>query len=123
MKLKRTLQRTRDRGLFEKWFFNRGQSIWSDLFYLITITSLLTILVDKINASFGTNLDVGKVILFTPAIIILYWITGRVDFYILHIIQRENEIALIANPALYEKLCKILKDIEEIKTKVEELKK
>lgn len=115
---KKKLRTIRDRILWEKFFFNRGKSIWSDLPELLTLTTVVGLFVNLINNIAHTNFNVGKAMMGVPIVMITYWLTGRGDYKKLHIIQKENEIALMANPALYEKVCKIVEDIKEIKKKL-----
>jgi len=116
--IKKKLQEIRDKVLWEKFFFNRGKSIWSDLPELLTLTTIVGLFVDKLNTIFHSNIDVGKTMMGVPIIMVLYWITGRGDYKKLHIIQKENEIQMMANPALYERLCNIVEDLKKIKEKL-----
>lgn len=118
MNLKDKLRKIRDRVLWEKWFFNRGKSIWSELVEIMTVTTIVGLFVERLNNWFGLNIDAGKAMIAVPPLMIIYWITGRIDYKKLHIIQVENEISLKANPALYEKICKILEELQIIKYKL-----
>lgn len=109
-----TLRRIRKRILWEKWFFNRGKSIWSDLIELLTLTTIVGLFVDKLNTYFGTNIPISKAMMAVPLVMILYWITGRLDFTRLHLIQIENEIALTANPALFDRIKRMDRRIKKI---------
>jgi len=117
-KTKDKLRKIRKRGLFEKFFFNRGKSLWSDLIELLTLTTIVGLFVDKVNSAFNMNFDVGRAMIAVPFIVILYWITGRIDYKKLHLIQIENEIAMEANPALYGKIKQLVKWVEKILIKL-----
>lgn len=116
--LKKQLRITRDRVLWEKWFLNRGKAIMSDFIELLTFTTIAGLFTKIINDSFGTNYPVGFVLKIAPFIYFGYWVLGRVDFYKIHLIQKENEIAMISNPALYKKVCEMYEEIKKIKEKI-----
>lgn|SRR3990167_2856726 len=116
------LAKVRDRILWEKWFINRGKSIWSDIPELLTLTTIVGLFVNQVNSVLNVNLDVGKAMIFTPLVVILYSLTGKTDYKFLHLIQKENEIAMQANPALYEKIRHIEQIVEEIKKETDKLK-
>jgi hypothetical protein len=113
--LKHNLRWFRDRFLWQKFLYNRGNSIWSDLFQLMTLSTIMGLFVEKVNQITGTHFSVGFAMMMIPPIMILYWITGNIDFYKFHLIQKENEIAMEANPALYDKIKSILRNTKKIK--------
>ncbi len=115
MKLKPTLRIIRDRILWEKFFFNRGKSIYSDFFELLTITTVVGGFLTLLNYNLHTNFEVGKVMAFVPIVLVVYWLTGRLDYKKIHLIQKENEIAMESNPALYKKICRIDNELKKQK--------
>ena len=115
MEARKLLRKIRDGILWQKFFFNRGYSIGDDIIKLFTLTTIVGLFIDLINRNFGTQLDVGKAMMAIPLIVIFYWMIGRLDFKKIHIIQKENEIQMQANPALYDKLTNINTTINEMK--------
>jgi hypothetical protein len=116
MKNKR-LKKLRDKILWEKFYFNRGKSIVSDIMEIILGMASIRITVQGINGLFHTDLNPDKAMLIIPPLMITYWVLGRFDFKIIHIIQKENEIANEANPSLYNRIKRIDKNINKMHKK------
>jgi len=112
------LRRFRDFVLWQKFFYNRGNNILDDFVKLLTLTTIVGLFVDKVNSAFGMTLSVGKAMTFVPLIMVVYWILGRMDYNHMHLVQKENEIGMSANPALYDKIKKISKDVKRIRKRV-----
>ena len=115
---KSKLRWTRDRILGVKFLYNRGKSIVSDLFETFLAMASIKIVVAGINDFFHTNFDPSKAMMIVFPFMVLYVILGWIDFYKIHLIQKENEIAMNANPALYEKIKAILKNTKKIKKRI-----
>ena len=115
METKKLLRKLRDWVLWNKFFFNRGDNMMSDFVKLISVSALVGVFVDKINILFNTSFNSGKAMLFIPLLVVFQWIIGRLDFHFCHLIQKENEIQMFANPALYSKLTNINNSINEMK--------
>ena len=111
----KTFRWLRDRILWEKFYYNRGSSIWDDVIKLITLSTVAGWFTTLLNTNFGTHISVKDAMAIIPFVMILYWISGRIDYFKFHLIQKENEIAMNANPALYDKIKAILKNTKKIK--------
>ena len=102
----------RDRFLTEKFFFNRGKSLMSDLFELLTLTTIVGLFVGKLNSNFHTNIDEGTAMTLVIPLMLIYWILGRADAKKLHLIQKENEISTGFNPVI-DKMAERIRKIDK----------